>query len=78
MTKRVKLSENDTELGMDEIKGDDNLSLDDVSGDGDTMTSQDASEFEGDPKSAPERLFFGQDRCLKQFQLTNDVANGVI
>jgi hypothetical protein len=77
MTKRVKLAEDSNVLGMDEVVEFDNLSLDGSQGEV-TTGSQDASDYEDNPKCAPDRLHFGQDRCLKMFQLSKDEERGVV
>jgi hypothetical protein len=79
MARKVKLTGDGNILSMDEVEDhDNNLSLDGASHGGETMASQDASDYEDDPKSAPARLHFGRDRCLKLFQLSKDVESGVI
>jgi hypothetical protein len=59
--------------------GDDytNLSLDRSQGEA-TTGSQDSSDYKDNPRRAPDRLHFGQDRCLKLFQLTKDKEQGMV
>jgi hypothetical protein len=72
MTKRVKLAGDSNVLGMDKVSKDcNNLSLDGSQGEA-TAGSQDASDYEDNPKRAPDRLHFGRDQCLELFQLTKD------
>jgi hypothetical protein len=78
MVKKVKLVGDGNVLEMDEVDNYDSLSLDGASQGEGTMASQDVSDFEDDPKSAPARLHFGQDRCFKLFQLSKDIETGVI
>ena len=78
MTKRVKLAGDSNVLGMDKVAEDyDNLSLDGSQGEA-TAGSQDASDYEDNPKRAPDRLHFGRDWCLKLFQLSRDEEQGVV
>jgi hypothetical protein len=77
MTKRVKLARDSNVLQMDEVAEFDNLSLDGSQGEV-TTGSQDASDYEDNPKRAPDRLHFGRDWCLKLFQLSNDEERGVV
>jgi hypothetical protein len=77
MTKRVKLAGDSNVLGMDEVAEFDNLSLDRSQGEV-TTGSQDASNYEDNPKRAPDRLHFGRDRCMKLFQLSKDEERGVV
>jgi hypothetical protein len=79
MANKVKLVGDGNVLGMDEVKNYENLSLDGTSQGGGTIALQDASDFEDNPKSAPAQLHFGQDRCLKLFQLSKGTAeSGII
>jgi hypothetical protein len=81
MAKKVKIAGDPSNvLGRDEVVGhnDDNFSLDEESQGVETMASQDASDFEDNPKDAPSKLYFGEDRCLKMFQLSKDSERGLI
>jgi hypothetical protein len=78
MVKQVKLVGDGNILEMDEEVNYDDLSLDAASRGEETTASQDASDFEDNPKSAPGRLHFGSDRCLKLFQLSKDVESRVV
>lgn len=59
MTKTVKIPKDDHVLGEAKIGGYDDLWLDNISQGGDTMTSEDVSDFimEMHPKNAPEVLY---------------------
>lgn len=59
MVRKVKLLGDDRAPGMDEDVNYDNLSLDGMLQGGETMASQEASDYEDDSKSAPARLHFG-------------------
>ena len=52
----------------------DEESLDDVEAYG----SEDVSDYEGQPKSAPRQAYFGADHCRIKFQLKSDSASSVI
>jgi len=77
MVKKVKLPEDNMVLGRDEVEEYDDLSMDGTSQGEGTKASEDASDYEDDPKGAPGRLHFGDDRCRKVFQLTKDVEEGI-
>ena len=77
MTKRVKLPEFKYGLGMGEIANDD-LSLDDLSRGEETAASQDVSDYDDNPKDAPRRVFIGEERCCKMFQLQNDIEKDIM
>jgi hypothetical protein len=78
MMKRVKLAGDSNVLGMDKVGEDyNNLSLDGSQGEA-MAGSQDASDYNDNPKRAPDQLHFGWDWCLKLFQLTKDEERGVV
>jgi hypothetical protein len=78
MMKRVKLAGDSNVLGMDEVGEDyNNLSLDGSQAEA-TAGSRDASNYEDNPKRAPDWLHFGRDWCLRLFQLSRDEEQGMV
>jgi hypothetical protein len=77
MTRRVKLPKVEYGLGMGEI-ADDDLSLDELSRGEETAASQDVSDYDDNPKDAPRRIFIGEERCRKMFQLQNDIEQDIM
>jgi len=77
MTKKlVKLLESSDALDLDEVK-DFDLAVDGQSQDGQSLASEDVSDYDGNPKAAPRRVYIGPGRCRKVFQLTSDVDDDV-
>ena len=76
MTKKVKLpgDTNDREDLEDEDMDMDEETLKEV----EAYSSEDMSNYEGQPKAALRQAYFGADHCRVKFQLKGDQASGVI
>ena len=77
MTKKlVKMPESSDALDLDGID-DYDLAVDGQSQDGQSLASEDVSEYNGKPKAAPRRVYIGSERCRKVFQLAGDADDDV-
>ena len=68
MARQVKIPGDAEILGMDDI--DRYTQSDDEFSQGEETTgSQDVSDYEGNPRAAPARIYIGPDCCRKEFQV---------
>ena len=75
MTKKlVKLLESAEALDLDEVE-DFDLAVNGLSQDSQSLVSEDVSDYDGNLKGAPRRVYIGAGRCWKVFQLASDAGD---
>ena len=74
MMKRVNIPKSGKLEGLDNDEY--NLN-DDLSQDLQSQASKDISEYDGNPKAAPSRVYIGPEQCWKVFQLGGDKEEGI-
>jgi hypothetical protein len=76
MKQLVKLLESSNALDLNEVEEFD-LAVDGKLQDGQRLASKDVSDYDGNPKAAPQRVYIGPKRCRKVFQLASDADSDV-